>query len=186
MKPIRLETERLVLRQWRSEDLIPLHTLCSDMEVMRYFPNVLSKKESQEMLERGQAIISNNGWGFWAAELKSSQELIGFVGIIELKPDFSFAPGIEIGWRLARPFWGKGLATEAVSASLEFAFNRLDLEEVVAFTTVENHRSQKLMQRLSMKNTGSNFLHPMLPGNHPLAEHVLYKITKPQWLKSSN
>ena len=71
--------------------------------------------------------------------------------------------------------------TEAARAVLDFAFTELALEDVVSFTAVINQRSQLVMQRLGMTDTQDNFSHPMLDANHPLAEHVLYKITRQEW-----
>jgi RimJ/RimL family protein N-acetyltransferase len=82
-----------------------------------------------------------------------------------------------VGWRLDKAFWGRGYATEAGNAALDFAFNTLQLSEVVSFTSVLNLKSQAVMQRLGMQNTGQNFLHPMVPEGDRLQEHVLYKIT---------
>ncbi|MGO1375399.1 MAG: GNAT family N-acetyltransferase, partial [Psychrobacter sp.] len=92
-----------------------------------------------------------------------------------------FAPAVEMAWRLHKDYWGKGYATEAARASLTFAFETLMLDEVVAFTAVINKHSQLIMQRIGMTDTQENFYHPMLESNHPLAEHVLYKITQEQW-----
>ena len=96
-----------------------------------------------------------------------------------------FSPAIEIGWRLSDRKWGKGYATEAAKEVLRFAFENLQLREVVSFTTVTNIKSQAVMKRIGMINTESNFMHPLVPDNHPLKEHVLYKITRPQWLKNT-
>ena len=93
----------------------------------------------------------------------------------------SFAPCVEIAWRLRKEFWGQGYATEAARASLDFAFSELALDEVVAFTAVINQRSQLLMARIGMTDTQDNFYHPALESNHPLAEHVLYKLNRQQW-----
>lgn len=76
---------------------------------------------------------------------------------------------------------GLGYATEAAQAALRYAFDVLELSEVIAFTAVINKRSQKLMQRIGMTDTQDNFSHPMLDADHRLAEHVLYKITRQEW-----
>lgn len=91
---------------------------------------------------------------------------------------------VEIGWRLAREYWGKGYATEAAKASLDIGFRKLDLEEVYSFTSVSNWKSRAVMERLNMVNTKSNFEHPMIPQNSPLREHVLYKIDKQTWIEN--
>ncbi len=185
MKIQTLETERLYLRQWQAIDFALFAQINADPEVMRYFPKVLSTKLSDAIANKCQQLIRNNGWGFWAVSLKDSigeaDNFIGFVGLNETHSDLVFAPSIEIAWRLHKEYWGQGYATEAAQAALKFAFETLQLSEVVAFTTVLNQPSQKLMQRLGMVNTQDNFYHPALKIDHPLAEHVLYKITQQQW-----
>mgnify|MGYP000312505061 CR=1 FL=1 len=79
-----------------------------------------------------QQFINQNGWGFWAVELKHSQEFIGFTGLHAQPERFDFSPCVEIGWRLDSKFWHQGYATEAARACLYFAFSVLDLDEVVA------------------------------------------------------
>lgn len=125
-----------------------------------------------------ETIISNQGWGFWAVELKSTNSFIGFVGLHQADVELPFSPCVEIGWRLSKKYWNNGYATEAGRAALKFAFEILKLNQVVSFTSLKNKRSQAVMQRLNMINTNQNFEHPKLPIGHQLREHVLYKITK--------
>ena len=181
-KIVELETKRLILRQWRKEDLDAFSSLNADPEVMEFFPSVLSKKESDEMAEKIEKLISNRGWGFWAVETKNEGEFIGFVGLHEPYYDLPFNPCVEIGWRLAKKHWGKGYATEAGNTALEFGFDKLKLSEVYSFATVHNMKSQAVMERLKLKNTMSNFNHPVVPKDSPLREHVLYKIDKQSWV----
>lgn len=90
---------------------------------------------------------------------------------------------MEIGWRLIKKSWGNGYATEAAQEALDYAFNTLNLSEVVSFTTISNIRSRSVMERLGFSNTRQNFEHPDIQKGHPLSEHVLYKITKQEWQK---
>jgi RimJ/RimL family protein N-acetyltransferase len=180
-----IETERLYLRQWQASDFAIFAEMNADPEVMQYFPKLLTPRVSDVIANKCQQLIADNGWGLWAVSLKGDEEnsgdFIGFVGLNDTHANMSFAPAVEIAWRLHNDYWGQGYATEAARASLHFAFTELGLEEVVSFTAVINKRSQKLMQRLGMTNTQENFYHPMLDRNHRLAEHVLYKITRQQW-----
>ena len=184
MKPC-IETERLYLRQWQASDFAIFAAMNADPEVMKYFPKLLSAKVSDIIANKCQQLIEDNGWGFWALSLKEGSNkndaFIGFVGLNQTHADMSFAPCVEIAWRLRKEFWGQGYATEAARASLDFAFSELALDEVVAFTAVINKRSQLLMKRIRMTDTQNNFYHPALESNHLLAEHVLYKITRQQW-----
>lgn len=178
MKRVReLETTRLLLRQWKDADYPAFARMSADAETMRYFPSVLTENESRAMADRCRALIEARGWGFWAAENKSSKEFIGWIGLHVPSAELPFAPCVEIGWRLARHAWGKGLATEGASAALDFAWHELGLSEVVAFTTLGNKRSERVMQRLGMVRDALTFEHPALPQGHPLREHVLYRKT---------
>ncbi len=78
-RPVRLETPRLILRQWQARDFEAFADLNADPEVMRYFPATLSKNESDLLAHRFQDSITECGWGFWAVELKENQQFIGFV-----------------------------------------------------------------------------------------------------------
>ena len=157
----------------------------SDPDVMEYFPALLSHEESNEMASEIQRRINKNGWGFWAVEEKKSKKFIGFVGLNQPTYELPFNPCVEIGWRLAKEFWGYGYATEAGIKALEYAFETLLLNEVVSFTPVSNKRSEAVMQRLGMNNSQRNFNHPEVPANSQLYEHLLYKISRRQW-QSSN
>lgn len=173
-----IETERLILRQWQEIDLEPFAELNADPEVMRYFPAPLSREESDILVDRFKDIIAaNKDWGFWAIELKATKEFVGTVGLLYQVDRFDFSPCTEIGWRLARSFWHQGIALEAATSTLNFAFNQLHLDEVVSFTSVHNTPSEDLMKRLGMVKQGG-FMHPALAADSYLAEHVLYKITK--------
>ena len=173
-----LETKRLTMRSWQASDLEPFAALNSDPETMKHFPAPLGKAASDALAAHCQSLIDEFGWGFWAVEEKESNAFIGFVGLNRPSADLPFAPCVEIAWRLARNFWGKGYATEAANAALSFGFGRLSLEEIVAFTTLSNWRSQKVMERLFMQRDPDDFDHPALPFGHSLRRHCLYRLSK--------
>lgn len=172
-----LTTERLVLRQWQGADAEPFAALNADPAVMRHFPAALDRAQSDAAIDRYQQHIQLKGFGFWATALKSTGAFIGFIGINTLKPYLPMAPGIEIGWRLAQPFWHQGYATEGARAALDHAFNALAIAEVWAITTQTNVASQAVMLRLGMRDTQTTFMHPDLPAEHPLALHRTYRIS---------
>ena len=127
------------------------------------------------------ALISERGWGFWAVEIPDVEKFIGYVGLHIPKDSLPFSPCVEIGWRLSKTNWGQGYATEAANEVLRYAFSSLELAEVVSFATLKNERSQKVMEKIGMVNTGQNFMHPDIARDNPLCEHVLYKIEKSRW-----
>jgi RimJ/RimL family protein N-acetyltransferase len=176
-----IETPRLILRQWQASDYAPFADLNASTAVMEYFHSVLSRAESDALVDRLIALIDESGWGFWATEIQSSGKLIGFVGLVPVADEYPFAPGVEIGWRLAEQFWGHGYASEAAKASLHYAFSELVLPEVVSITTCTNLKSQNVMKKIGMLNTKKNFYHHAVALDSPLSEHVLYKISAAQW-----
>lgn len=180
-----LKTERLLLRQWTENDFLPFAEMCSDEDVMEYFPKPQTKEESYEMGRRILSLISERGWGFWAVEIPNQHKFIGFVGLHTPTNKMPFSPCVEIGWRLSKQHWGKGYATEAAKEALKFAFNTLNLNEVVSFTTQANNRSKAVMQKIGMQDSKQNFMHPDIEVAHPQCEHVLYKISKPEWQKNA-
>ncbi|MFS1525085.1 GNAT family N-acetyltransferase [Microbulbifer sp. 2304DJ12-6] len=181
---IQPNTERLQLRQWREADKPPLAIMNTDPRVMEFFPALLTREESDAGVDRNSTYIEEYGWGFWALELKESGEFLGFVGIKPITDDLPFAPAVEIGWRLAHPHWGKGYASEAARASLEVAFEILQLAEVVSFTALPNIRSQRVMERLGMQRDSLVFEHPQVPTESPLLRHCLFRLAAKDWCKA--
>jgi 3-dehydroquinate dehydratase/shikimate dehydrogenase len=174
-----LKTERLILRPWKDKDLIPLTQLNLDPRVMEYFPRPFTPTESKEILDRFNSRIQNDGFSFAAAELQSTGEFIGFIGLN--RPAFSapFMPCVEIGWRIAFEHWGKGYATEGALAALEYGFNDLGLKEIVSFTAKINERSRRVMEKIGMKqDVDGSFEHPNVEDGDPLKTHVLYRLVK--------
>ncbi len=179
-----LRTDRLLLRGWLQRDREPYAALNGDPEVMEYFPSTLTASQSDEMVDRMQAALDERGYGLWATERLDTGELIGFVGLAA--PSWyvdGLTPCIEIGWRLAHQHWGHGFAPEAASAVLDFAFEQVDLprDEVVSFTTVTNHRSRRVMEKIGLRiDPRREFDHPMTPGWWG-QRHVVYCIDRPCW-----
>jgi RimJ/RimL family protein N-acetyltransferase len=178
---IEIETERLRLRQWIESDREPFARLNADPRVMEFFPSILDRAASDAMIDRLQTKIIEKDWGFWAVESKQDKQFIGFVGLEIPKADLPFSPCVEIGWRLAFESWGKGYATEAAQAALKVGFDRLKLAEIVSFTTINNHRSSAVMERLGMIRDAETFEHPSLTVGHPLREHCLYRLSRERW-----
>ncbi len=177
-----LETERLILRPWRESDLLPFAKITSDPEVMRFFPKLLSVEETHEMIGRLQGQMRDNGFTFFATELKSNSELIGFIGLIRTSFKAHFTPAVEIGWRLAKAHWNKGLATEGARRALEHGFVDHGLSEIVSLTATQNAPSRKVMEKIGMtRDLKDDFDHPRVPEGHELKRHVLYRLKREHW-----
>ena len=169
-----IETERLILRSWKSEDLPLFIAMNKDVRVMRYFPAILIDSETEAFYRRIQDEFSQKDWGLYAVEIKSTGEFIGYVGLHEIGFDADFTPGVEIGWRLAADYHNQGYATEAAKAVLSLA-KSAGIERLFSFTAKINAPSERVMQKIGMVKAGE-FMHPNLSDDSPLCVHVLYKI----------
>ena len=145
---------------------------------MEHLPGLLSRDESDAMVGRIRAHFAEHGFGVWAVEVKAphAAPFIGFVGLWRPTWTAPFTPCVELGWRMARAYWGKGYATEAAQAALRFGFEQLGLNELVALTVPGNLRSRAVMERLGMlRDPADDFDHPQIPEGSRLRRHVLYR-----------
>jgi len=170
-----LDTARLRLRQWTDADREPLARLNADPEVMRYFPAPLTRAESDAMLERMRAHIDGKGFGFWAVETLDGGAFAGITGLVTVKDIMPFAPAVEVGWRFAKPYWGRGFATEAAQGAIDFGFGPLGLPEILSFTAKANLPSQAVMARLGMSRAVA-FDHPAIDAASAIRPHWLYRL----------
>lgn len=147
---------------------------------MEHFPALLSRAETEAAIDRIEAHFEQRGFGLWAAELCDSGEFIGYIGLAVPRFEAAFTPCVEIGWRLAREHWGKGLATEGARAAAKYAFEDIGLKELVSFTVPENMRSRRVMEKLGMTyDPEDDFDYPLLVESHPMRRHVLYRLKNP-------
>jgi anti-anti-sigma factor len=173
---LELLTERLLLRRWRREDREPFAAMNADPIVMEHFLSVLSKAESNAFVDRIETRFDECGYGLWAAEVPGHAQFIGFVGLAAVPEDLPFAPAMEVGWRLARPYWGLGYASEGAHAALACGSERFGITEYVSMTARTNLRSQRVMRRIGMtRHARDDFDHPRIPVGHPQRPHVLYR-----------
>ncbi len=171
-----LTTPRLILRPWRTEDLAPFAAMNADPEVRRYFATTLTREESDDSVRRYQEHLRVNGFGFWAIEVIGGPSFIGHTGLKHVTFPAPFTPAVEIGWRLARAYWGLGYATEAATAALQAGFGQFRLPEIVAFAAPANLASRRVMERIGMRHDPrDDFDHPDVPPG-PLQRLVLYRI----------
>ena len=178
--PLELHTRRCMLRQWQDRDLAPWAAMNADPEVRRYFPAVLTTEQAAHEAGLCRNAIAQRGWGLWALEVPGEFPFAGFVGLNVPHFDAPFVPAVEIGWRLPRAAWGRGYATEAAQAALEFAFSRLGLADVVAMAVPSNAASLRVMQRLGMvRDAAADFDHPRVDAGHALRPHLLYRARSP-------
>ena len=149
----------------------------ADARVMEFFRSRLDRVESDAMVDRIETHFSEHDFGLWAIEVPDVAPFIGFTGLAVARFSAAFTPCVEVGWRLAFEHWGQGYATEAARLALGYGFATLGLPEIVSFTSVANHRSRAVMERLGMHHDPSeDFDHPSLPEGYHLRRHVLYRL----------
>jgi len=162
-----LRTTRLLLRQFREDDLDAYAAMCADPEVMRYLSadgDVLTREDAWRQMAMLLGHWQLRGFGMWAVEELRTGRLVGRVGLHypESWPDR------ELGWALSRPFWGRGLATEAARAAAEHAFRDLGWTHLVHLMLPDNSRPIKVAERLGSRPAGVVTVHGL--------EHVVYRL----------
>lgn len=180
-----VRTERLLMRRWAPEDRGPFAEMNADPQVMEHFPGLLSPQDSDALAAWADAHLAEHGWGLWALEVASGEDVgrfAGFTGLAVPSWEAPFTPCVEVGWRLPRWAWGRGYASEAARAALRVGFTDLGLEEIVSFTAVTNQRSQSVMRRIGMtRDPAGDFDHPTIPLGHPRGRSVLYRLSAATW-----
>jgi RimJ/RimL family protein N-acetyltransferase len=168
-------TDRLVLRPFRDTDLEPWAAMNTDPEVMKYLGGEpLSRAESERITTAVNKRYEIDGTGFLAIERRSDGEFLGACG---LQHEPWYPDDMELGWRLAREYWGHGYATEAATSWLAYGFTELDLPRIISITDSPNERSIAVMRRLGM-----SFDHAAELGEDGVIfEAVVYSITPDAW-----
>lgn len=175
-----IATDRLILRDWQDRDRAPFHAMCRDPLVMATLGPLMSREQSDELVDRLIGFQHEHGYTFWALERRADGRFLGLCG---LKPGALNTPiegAVEIGWRLSSDSWGRGYAREAAQASLDWAWSHLTVPAVMAITAQTNERSWGLMERLGMTRIPElTFEHPQVPHDSPLRPHIVYRADRP-------
>jgi len=181
--PERIVTQRLVLRRWRDNDVEAMVRLNGDPQVMRFFAHTVSPRETRARIAAASEAFETRGYAPWAVEAPGIASCIGVVGPARVSEDVPCAGAIELAWRLARPFWGKGYAPEAARAALRDLFERLAPEEVIAYTAALNAPSRRVMEKLGMsEDSKAAFDHAAFAPGDPLRPHLVYRIARVDFL----
>ena len=148
-----IETERLRLRPWRLEDVDVLLELHSDVETMRYMADgrCPNRAECVERVEQSESHRRKHGFGLWAADLRATGELVGWVGLTTPEWLPEVMPAVEVGYLFGRSYWGCGLATEAARRSLEYGFQELELRSIIGIHQTANVASARVLTKLGMR-----------------------------------
>lgn len=174
-----IETDRLILRTWQDSDTAKMAKINKDAKVMEYFPGIVDMQGTQRLIDKINKHYDEHGYTLYAVEIKATKQFIGFVGLLNATFYAHFTPATEIGWRLGSQFWGQGYATEAARAVLDYAFNQLNLDEIVSFTTANNLASRRVMEKIGLKrNPKDDFDNPNVINYPDLVPHVLYRLKR--------
>lgn len=172
-----IRTARLLMREWRDDDLAPFAVLNADPRVTEHFASPLSPAESDDLVEHIRTCWREREYGLWALERTDTGVFIGYAGLWPAEFEAPFTPAVEVGWRLAAGHWDHGFATEAGAEALRHGFETAGLTEIVSFTAVANARSRRVMERLGMqRDLDGDFAHPAMPPGHAARAHVLYRV----------
>ncbi len=172
----RLETERLIMRGWRHEDLDAFAPFLADPDVMRYLSGeTLVRSDAWRNIASAAGHWAMRGYGTWAVERKSDGALIGRVGLIQPEG----WPGLEVGWTLGRPYWGQGYATESASAAMTYGFLTQPVDKLISLINPDNKASQAVAQRLG-EIQGPYY--DLVIGGKSYPTHI-WSITREEWRK---
>ena len=185
MTGFRLETGRLVVRDWEDGDVAPFLRVTNTPAVMRYLGGVMDDAKADAAMARLASYASNFGFNLWILERKAdgghlSGEMLGFCGLKRANIEPGPQGDIEIGWRLREDSWGHGYATESARAVLAHAFEGLAAPHVIAITVPENKPSQQVMRRIGMTPRPDLDFAPESKWA-PDERLVVFAITREQW-----
>ncbi|MFT4660642.1 MAG: RimJ/RimL family protein N-acetyltransferase [Patiriisocius sp.] len=166
-------SERLGFRNWTLSDLDAYTEITTDHDVMKYFPSISNRELTEKFIIRMQEQHSKTGFCYFAVERLDEKKLIGFIGLCEQTYDSHFTPCVDIGWRLKKSEWGKGLATEGAKRCLDFAFEIKNLHKIYAVASEINLASIAIMKKIGM-TYHSTFDHSLLLENSRIKSCVLY------------
>lgn len=174
-----IETKRLLLRTWENDDAEVFARINQDPRVIEFLRGPMTLMEAQDFIRANNQCFEKEKRCLFAAALKETNELIGFIGLSSPNFEAHFTPCVEIGWRLASGHWGRGYATEGAEAVLQYGFTVSGLAEIVSFTVPANLRSIRVMEKIGMhRDVKGDFAHPKLPADHKLSQHILYRKRK--------
>ena len=181
MQEYLFKTERLGIRNWRDSDLSEFAKMGQDEEVMKYFPSLLSEKQTIGLMERMKIQLKEKGYAYLPIEILDNQEFIGMIGMSDQKYEINLEQSdevlsafVDIGWRLKRAAWGKGYATEGARAWMNYGFDKLKFETIYSVAPVINVPSQNVMEKLGFEKIGA-FNHPKIEPAHPTRKCALFK-----------
>ncbi len=172
------KTERLGIRNWKTSDIPVFVEMGKDKEVMKFFPWLMTDEQSQKFIERMKNQFDKKGYAYIPIINLENNEFLGMVGLMDQNYNNHLADFVDIGWRLKRSAWGKGYATEAAKAWLDFGFKEKEIETIYSVAPLLNLGSEKVMQKIGLEKI-DEMVHPKIPEGNPLRQCCLYKKDNP-------
>jgi RimJ/RimL family protein N-acetyltransferase len=186
IRELELQTPRLLLRQWKPSDLEPFAKMNADPVVMEHFLATSTLEQTKAFIEGIKDSFDTRGYGLFATELKETGAFIGFVGLWPARFETNFTPCVEVGYRLAKEYWGKGYAPEAARQVLKFGFEVIKFEEIFSWTATTNTNSMRVMEKIGLqRDLDNDFDYPSIPEGHRLRRHVLYRLKASEFICSN-
>ena len=173
------QSDRLGFRNWIDSDISKMIDISSNPDVMQFFPAIATKIQTVEFIDRMKLMYIEKGYCYFAVDQLKDESFIGFIGLYYQTYESQFTPSVDIGWRLNKKCWNKGLATEGAKKCLDYGFNKLGLKNIIATAPIINIKSIRVMEKVGMKKL-TEFKHPRLKSDKRLEDCVCYEI------KSSN
>lgn len=178
MKDYLFKTQRLGIRNWEDEDISDFIEMGKNEMVMRYFPYLLTEKQSLDLIQRMKNSFDKKGYGYLPADILATGEFIGMIGILDQNYQGYLSNFVDIGWRLKPSAWGKGYATEGAKGWLKYAFEEIGLNEIYSVAPLLNATSENVMKKIGLEKI-DEFNHPKISIDSPLCKCCLYKIQNP-------
>lgn len=174
-----IETERLILRPWREDDKPAFNAIINTPPMMEHFGGVRPRADIDALIDRLMVNQQRDGHTMWAVDHKANGKLAGVCGVRGY-PGTGVEDELEIGWRIAQPYWGQGVAREAAEASIAWGWANTGRPRIAAWTNAANSRSWGLMLRLGMeRHEELDFDHPLYEVGDPLGRMIVYTIDRP-------
>lgn len=170
-------SKRLGFRNWYEDDIPKMTQISANPEVMKFFPNTATSEQTTDFIQRMQKMFEEKEYCYFAVDILESLEFIGFIGLAWQDYEASFAPCIDIGWRLDTKFWNRGFATEGAKRCVQYAFEHLNITNIVSTATQMNKKSIRVMEKIGMQKL-LDFKHPKLLGSTKFENCVCYYISK--------
>ena len=179
MAEVFIETDRLLLRQWRDADREPFARMNADPIVMEFFVSTLTRQESDAFAARIADRIARDNYGLFAVERKDDGAFLGFTGFSSAPERTPVASEIEIGWRIAQQYWRRGYAVEAASACRDWFWEHMSAPRLVSFTSAANRPSRNLMRKLGLERRADlDFDYPGIDPDNGLRRQVVYALER--------